>query len=99
MSLNIAVEGNENISDEEIIELSTLQPDQHMLSLDLGAIGKARRETSPFSRCCASKRKFPNTVTVTVRERKRDAVVQYMEAGWYSSTAPDGCSKSAAESI
>ena len=72
---HIGIEGNEDIPSEEIVKLSNVQMDQHMLSLDLKAISLAVSK-QPFLEVLGVKRKFPDTLVISLHERKRDAALQ-----------------------
>lgn len=75
---HIEIEGNEFITKEEIIKLSKIEIGEHMLKLNCDAI-KAAVSKQPFLDVLSVTRKYPNTVLIKVRERKKDAVIQYME--------------------
>lgn len=75
---HIDIEGNEYITNDEITALSSIEMGEHLLSLDLAEIENAVSK-QPYLEVLSVERKFPNTACIAVRERKKDAVLQYME--------------------
>lgn len=75
---HIDIDGNEFISDDQIIALCGFDYGEHLLNLDLSEIKKAVSK-QPYLDVLAVVRNYPDTVVISVRERKKEAVLQYME--------------------
>lgn len=72
---NIAIEGNDAVSQEEIIRAAQVEMGSHITDVDAEVL-KTNLESGGVYALDGVKTKFPNTVILTVRKRTRDAVVR-----------------------
>ncbi len=76
---NIEVTGNEQTQSDVVIEKAGVKKGVHMLSLRTRACEDALR-MDPYIATADVKRQYPNTVLITVRERKEAAVIVGMNS-------------------
>ena len=76
---NMQVEGNEQLSAQAVIQRAGVKPGTHMLALRARACEEALR-MDPYVATAAVKREYPNTLRITIRERKEAAVIVGMNA-------------------
>ncbi len=71
---HIEVDGNEQYSDQSIIELSGLKAGRHMLLCDLNE-AKVSIGTNAYLKVVSVKRELPRTIRITVQERQEIAAI------------------------
>ena len=73
---NIVVEGTVNKTEEYVIELSDIKLQMNMLKVQEKKV-RENIEADPYLELVEFKRKFPDTIYLTVKEREKKAKVEY----------------------
>lgn len=77
---NIIVEGNQKITENEILSLSQIQIDENMYKVNTGKVEKMIKE-NPYIGEVNIKRKLPSTMVLEIQERTAEFLIEY--AGSY----------------
>ena len=80
----VIVNGNENISDSEIVEISGLKIDEHILEVDKDIIAQKVNKNT-YLNVLSVEYIFPDTIEINVEEYQKYAVVQHMNQYIYLS--------------
>lgn len=73
----IELEGNEQLKNEEIINVSNLVVNRNIFKYNLKDVEK-NIESHPYIKHANVNRKFPNTIRINVKEREEYAIISYM---------------------
>lgn len=79
---DLKVEGNSRLSDEEVLSLAALQPDETLLRIDEDDV-RARLTASPWVAAADLSRGFPSTLRIEIRERVPMALVDTGVTFWF----------------
>ncbi len=79
---NITVKGNEKISSNELISLSTLKVEENMFQYNFGEIEETIKQ-NPYIKTVELHRQLPDTVEIIVEERKATYMIQVANAFAY----------------
>lgn len=83
---NVTVEGNSRYTAEEIVEASGIVSGDNLVALSKGKIASAIRLKLPYVESVSIRRRLPDTVELTVRERVAVASVDSASGRWLISS-------------
>lgn len=82
----VTVEGNTRYTAQEIVDASGVQTGDNLMALQKGSIAAVIRTKLPYVESVSIRRKLPDTLAITVRERVAAATVESGSGPWLISS-------------